>query len=206
MDEWQHVENARRELADDLEPLEEGEWDKPSLCAQWRVRDVVAHLLDGTEIRMAGLMLGVARNRFNVNRYLANEAKRGGACSPSVLLERLRASAPSRAHPPFLKPITTLIDVTIHGQDIRRPLGIRRPLPEERARLVLDTLKTIGYPFNAKKRAAGLTLRATDMGWSHGEGPFVEGPGEAIAMFLARRPAALSDLKGPGLATLSTRL
>src|SRR5438132_6398899 len=171
MDEWAHVERARTELAEDLEPVDEGEWDKPSLCTEWRVRDVVAHLLDETEVRTGALMLGVARSGFNLDRYLAREGRRGGACSPSVLLERLRASAPSRLHLAFTKPIDTLVGVTVHGQDIRRPLGLRRALPEERVRLVLDRLKTVGFPLRAKRRAAGLTLRATDLRWPHGDGP-----------------------------------
>jgi uncharacterized protein (TIGR03083 family) len=206
MDEWAHVESARRELAEDLEPLEEGEWDKPSLCREWRVRDVVAHLLDVTEVHVGAFVVGAVRNGFSPDRYLAREGRRGGACSPSVLVERLRACAPSRARLPFTRPITILVDATVHGQDIRRPLGLRRPVPEERLRLVLDGLKTFGFPMNARKRAAGLTLRTTDMDWSHGRGPEVEGPGEAIAMLLAGRPAALTDLKGPGLAVLSGRL
>lgn len=58
----------------------------------------------------------------------------------------------------------------------------------------------------ARRRIRGLRLRATDIDWTHGHGPEVTGPGEALLMAMSGRPTALADLDGPGLATLAERL
>ena len=47
-------------------------------------------------------------------------------------------------------------------------------------------------------RTRGLRLVATDIDWSHGGGPEVRGPGEALLMAMAGRGDALKDLSGPG--------
>ena len=57
-----------------------------------------------------------------------------------------------------------------------------------------------------KKRIAGLKLQATDLDWTHGEGPVVTGSGEALLMAIAGRKAALADLGGEGKDTLASRL
>lgn len=56
-----------------------------------------------------------------------------------------------------------------------------------------------------KKRIAGLTLVATDVDWSYGEGPEVRGPAEALLKVTCGRPVALADLEGPGLERLRSR-
>jgi hypothetical protein len=58
----------------------------------------------------------------------------------------------------------------------------------------------------AQANLRGLRLVATDVDWQHGAGPEVTGPGEALRMALAGRPAALADLTGPGLAVLTGRV
>ena len=95
--------------------------------------------------------------------------------------------------------------VLIHGQDMCRPLGIRRDLPEAHLVPVADFVKEDVHLFGAKKRIAGLKLMATDMEWSHGNGPEVTGPAEALVMMMAGRLVALDDLTGEGMTTLVTR-
>jgi hypothetical protein len=41
---WQTIDAERLSLADLLDDLGPAEWETPSLCAGWRVRDVAAHL------------------------------------------------------------------------------------------------------------------------------------------------------------------
>ena len=65
--------------------------------------------------------------------------------------------------------------------------------------------RTDVHLFGAKKRIAGLKLTATDMDWSHGNGPEVTGPAEALVMMMAGRLVALDDLSGEGKTTLVTR-
>jgi hypothetical protein len=47
---------------------------------------------------------------------------------------------------------------------------------------------------------------ATDLDWAHGKGPEVSGPGEALLLAMAGRPAALSELTGPGKTILAQRI
>ena len=60
--------------------------------------------------------------------------------------------------------------------------------------------------FGTKKTVAGLRLEATDVGWSHGDGPVVAGPGEALILAAAGRPVALADLDGDGVGELAARI
>jgi uncharacterized protein (TIGR03083 family) len=98
-----------------------------------------------------------------------------------------------------------LADTIIHGQDIRRPLGITRDFGEDTLRRVADLLIDSNFNCQSKKRAAGLRLEATDIAWSSGSGAVLRGPLEALIMAMAGRKAALADLRGDGVATLAGR-
>ena len=102
-------------------------------------------------------------------------------------------------------PRLVLLDRLVHQQDIRRPLGRPRPIPDERLLAALDGTPTLGSVFGAKKRTKGLRLEATDVDWSWGDGPLVRGPGEALLLAMLGRRAALDDLDGPALTELATR-
>jgi len=68
-------------------------------------------------------------------------------------------------------------------------------------------VRTEGTPtFSPKKNVAGLKLVATDIDWSGGDGPSIERAGEALVLTAAGRKAALPDLSGEGVKTLSGRL
>ena len=78
-------------------------------------------------------------------------------------------------------------------------------MPAHRLAPVLDF--ALGAPtLPAKKNAKGLSLTATDIDWSFGEGQEVTGPGEALLMTIAGRPDGLGELSGPGLPTLHQRV
>jgi hypothetical protein len=90
------------------------------------------------------------------------------------------------------------------AQDIYRPLGIQREIPESDLRAVADFLTRVSG-FGTKKRVAGLRLVASDMDWTHGDGPEVTGSAEALVMLMAGRLAVLGDLTGEGRPTPATR-
>ena len=96
-------------------------------------------------------------------------------------------------------------ETLIHGEDIRRPLGIKREHPTDAVVRVADFYKGSNLIIGAKKRIAGLQLTATDTTWSHGTGPEVSGPILSLMMAMTGRKAALDDLSGEGVATLSSR-
>ena len=64
------------------------------------------------------------------------------------------------------------------------------------------TAPTIG----AAKRIRGLTLTATDLDWTTGQGPRVEGPAEPLLMALAGRRGMTSELSGPVVPVLAERI
>ena len=66
-------------------------------------------------------------------------------------------------------------ETIIHAEDIRRPLGIQHEYPQDAVRQVIDFYKGSNTLIGAKSRIEGVSLRATDTDWSHGDGPPVEG-------------------------------
>jgi uncharacterized protein (TIGR03083 family) len=195
------------DLVERLAGLADEEWNSPSLCAEWRVRDVLAHLTAGADgaFGVGTIVRGMLRHGFNYNRWVAADGQRRGQQDPAVVLKALRGVAANRDTRPGARPVRGLMHVMIHGQDMCRPLGIRRNLPETHLVPVADFVKQDVHLFGAKKRIAGFKLVATDMDWSHGYGPEVTGPAEALVMMMAGRVIALNDLSGPGMAALVAR-
>jgi uncharacterized protein (TIGR03083 family) len=78
---WQAIDAERNGLADLLDDLGPAEWETPSLCAGWRVRDVAAHL---TLAQLGALPATVALVRAggSFNRMIRDTARREPACPP----------------------------------------------------------------------------------------------------------------------------
>ncbi len=205
---WEAERDEMLDLAERLTVLDDEQWNSPSLCAQWRIRDVLAHVTAGAEgaFGFGATFSGMLRHGFNYNRWVAADGQVRGQQEPAVLLKALRNAGANRNARPGGRPVRGLMHVLIHGQDMCRPLGIRRDLPEAHLVPVADFVKDDVHLFGAKKRIAGLKLTATDMDWSHGHGPEVTGPAEALVMMMAGRLVALDDLSGGGKADLATRL
>jgi uncharacterized protein (TIGR03083 family) len=195
----------RAELAALLRSLTPSQWEAPSLCAGWRVHDVVAHVLSYEELGPAGLARRFARGRLGIDRTNAVGLGDYGNRSPAELMDLLeRHQTPSGLTAGFGNRIA-LVDGMIHQQDIRRPLGLPRVIPAERLRPALEfarTAPTIG----ALWRTRGLRLVATDVGWAAGRGPEVRGPGEAVLMSMAGRRGVVGELTGEGQPVLSRRI
>jgi uncharacterized protein (TIGR03083 family) len=195
--------DERGDLADFLTTLAPQDWQQPSLCSKWTVKDVVAHVISYEELGTMGLLKRFAKgwvvraNQVGVDEF--------ATLSPQQLLAFLRNHLQPRGLTAGFGGMIALVDGTIHHQDIRRSLGRPRRIPTERLERVLDAVP--GNPrLGAGRRIRGLRLRATDVGWAHGHGPEVTGPGEALLMAMSGRRAALADLSGPGCATLAARL
>jgi uncharacterized protein (TIGR03083 family) len=202
----EEIAAARRELADYLETIDDKAWNTQSLCDKWTVGDVVGHVTMPLTTPLPKIMLKTARRRFNFDK--ANDElsrERSSRLSRAQLIKDLR----DNAEHPFKLPIVGhgagLNDITVHTSDIRRPLGDQPRVPTRRAELVLDFLTKAPRGFVDKKRMGGLRFEATDVAWSHGEGPVVRGPAEALIMVMNGRAAALDDLEGDGVEILRSR-
>lgn len=199
---------ARAERADLLELLQgltPQQWEAPSLCAGWRVRDVVAHLLSYEELDTPELARRLARGRLRLSRSNAVGLAECADRTPQQLLDLLGAHLTPRGLTAGFGCRIALTDGTIHHQDIRRPLGIPRVVPTDRLTHALDFARW-APPVGAFRRVRGLRLRATDLDWSTGRGPEVSGPGEALLLAMAGRPGITSELAGEGRPLLARRI
>ncbi|WP_026204446.1 maleylpyruvate isomerase family mycothiol-dependent enzyme [Actinomycetospora chiangmaiensis] len=199
------AEQERAELAELLHGLAPGQWDAPTLCTGWTVRDVVAHVLSYEERGPVGLAWCFARGRGSFDRTNAVAMADYADHGPDELLALLERSLRPRGLTTMLGGRIGLTDAMIHQQDIRRPLGLPRRIPGESLVVVLD-LARFAPPLDSRARLRGLRLRATDLDWTAGDGDEVSGPGEALLMAMAGRGVALDELTGPGLPVLVQRI
>jgi uncharacterized protein (TIGR03083 family) len=197
--------DERADLAELLAGLREEQWDAPTLCTKWRVRDVVAHIISFDDLGPLGLAGRFARGRFLPDQVNEVGVQRYTTLTPDELLaEFTNHLRPAGLTAGFGGRIG-LVDGLIHHQDIRRSLGLPREVPSERLAAALPFAR-VAPPIRAFSRARGLRLVATDLGWTSGGGPVVEGPAEPLLMAIAGRSHALGELTGPGTPTLAARL
>jgi uncharacterized protein (TIGR03083 family) len=201
---WPTIHAERRALADDLADLTAEQWATQSLCGEWNVHQVLAHLLSAAKMTPPKFFTRLAAAGFNFNNYSAKQVAIESAGGPAATLAAFRAAETLQTAPPGPKE-TWLGEAFVHGEDIRRPLGIPHayPLPE-----VARTIKLYARSnviIHGKTRVAGLTLTATDTEFSLGSGPLVEGPALSLLLAASGRRSALDELSGPGVQTLRER-
>jgi len=201
-DVWSMVHAERAALIEDLEHLDEARWEEPSLCAGWTVHDVVAHLVDTARTTRLGFVVGLARARFDFDRQNARGVQRHRGASPQETLHRLREAAARRSTPPA--PLDSrLVEEVVHGEDIRRPLGLIRAYQQEAVvrslRLQARTPASFG---GAKELVTRVRLTAADADVSVGHGPEARGPVLSLLLAVSGRRVALADIEGPGLPAL----
>jgi uncharacterized protein (TIGR03083 family) len=203
-DPWPTIHAERKALAADLDGLTDEQWAMPSLCADWTVRDVLAHMTATAKISPPQFFGKLITSGFSLKRVQAKDIATERGSSPADTLARFQAEVSSSKHPPGPTD-TWLGEAIVHAEDIRRPLGIKREYPTDAVVRVADFYKGSNLVIGAKKRIAGLRLRATDATWSHGDGPEVSGPIVSLVVAMTGRRAAIVDLSGDGVATLSSR-
>ena len=195
----------RADLADLLESLTLEQWQAPSLCGDWTVREVVAHMVSWDALGYRDTVTLLGRNRLSINRANPAGVKAYAGMSPAALVGLFRAHPRPRGLSAVFGGRIGLTDGLIHHQDIRRALGLPREIPPERLAAVLGFLPR-ALPLPSRRDVRGLRLAATDLDWVSGQGPEVSGPGEALLMTIAGREPALADLAGPGVPVLTERL
>lgn len=173
---WRTIRAQRLSLADLLEGLTDAQWDATSLCTDWRVRDVAAHVAVAPQVPgLSSMLADAVHARGSFNRLNHDVAVRHAARPVTQIVAELREHAGSRRLPVVTNYRNILFDILVHGQDIAVPLGLR-----------CDT--------------------ATDTTWAVGNGADVRGPIDALLMLLTGRPAAIPRLAGDGLPDLTERL
>jgi uncharacterized protein (TIGR03083 family) len=201
----EQVRAERSDLLGLLEELSSGEFETPSLCEGWTVRDVAAHAVSYDRISPLLYVPLFIVSGFSIdrtNRLLVRWWRRRGT---DRIVEALRRSPTPRGMMSLLGRRVALLDAFVHQQDIRRPLSRPREIPPERLATIGELLRHHRIGAGGLKRAKGLHFEADDIDWSAGAGPTVHGPAEALLMALAGRPAALAQITGPGKDLLATR-
>lgn len=202
---WQQIHTERAALADTIEALTPEQWAVPSLCAGWSVGHMAGHLLASAEQTPAHFLTGLVRHGMRFNALMDSDVRARSSLSPAEIAARLRARTTTTNKPPA--PTQAMLgEVVIHGEDLRRPLGLHREVPAPALDACLTAAAKASFPVGGKKRIAGLSLVATDTGWRHGSGPEVRGPAASLLLAMTGRAAGLPDLEGPGTPTLSGRL
>lgn len=203
-DMWTTIAAERGALADDLAGLTTSQWDTPSLCANWTVRDVVAHLSSTASLNPPRFFLGMARAGFNFTKFADGQIAGHRGPDPAATLAHFRGLQYATSAPPGPK-VSWLGEIVIHGADVRRPLRMSHAYGPGVLRQVIDFYKGSNLLSGAKKRVAGLALSASDDDWQHGQGESVEGPLLSLLLAMTGRTVACDDLTGPGVATLRGR-
>jgi uncharacterized protein (TIGR03083 family) len=196
---WAMVHAERAALAEDLAGLSHAQWNTGSLCTEFTVREVVAHLTSGASLGPVRWMTGVIRHRFDFDAQNAYRLAQQLGADDGETLERFRRSVASTTKPP-VPVVAVLGEVIVHGQDVRRPLGIRRDYPIATLTRVAEYFHSSNMTVPSKRRTRGLRLSATDGPFSGGaqDGALVSGSTLALIMVMAGRSAYATELAGEG--------
>jgi uncharacterized protein (TIGR03083 family) len=166
------------------------------------VRDVAAHLVNTARTTRLGFMRDLARARFDFDRLNAQGVARELGLDHTETLDRLRSVA-TRTDTPPAHLDSRLVEEVVHGEDIRRPLGITRAYPTDAVvPAIAYQARTSTAMGGSKQLVAGVMLVATDADLTIGDGPEVSGPALSILLAISGRDVALADLDGPGVPNL----
>jgi uncharacterized protein (TIGR03083 family) len=167
-----HAERA--DLADYLATLSPEKWQAPTWCDRWNVQQVVGHLVAAAKITAPHFFVAFVSSGFSFDKTVGKDLRQYAEGTPAEVLARFRGIITSTRKPPG-PAYVALGEVMVRGEDIRRALGDRGDHKTEHAVTLAEMDKKTGPPLRAKKRLAGLSLRATDADWRCGDGPEVSG-------------------------------
>lgn len=153
---WQVVTEQRLALADMLAGQSEADWERPSLCAGWTVRDVAAHVtLIPIPPSRGSMLVDFVKARGNYARFNTVASQRRAARTPTQLIQDFRTTAESRSVPWPADPANVMWDILVHVQDIAIPLGIDFPTPPDAGAAAATRVWELRWPFSFGARRRG---------------------------------------------------
>jgi uncharacterized protein (TIGR03083 family) len=203
-DIWPTIHAERQALADDLAALPPEQWETPSLCTGWTVHDVLAHLTSAAKMTPPKFLGRFAAAGFDFDTFAGSQVRRERLDTPAATLGEFRRVTSRTSAPPGPKD-TWLGEAFVHGEDIRRPLGIAGTYPLPFVTRVIRFYAGSNAIIGGKRRVAGLTLRATDTDFTIGGGPVVEGAAVDLMLAATGRSQVYGRLSGPGVEMLAGR-
>ena len=202
--QWAAIEAERRSLAELLGDLSAQQWEAQSLCSQWRVRDVAAHVAMTPSGPSPGtIAIGLVKARGDLWAFGRDVAREHARRPVDEIVAELDSQAAARTMPFVTNARNILMDVLVHGQDIAVPLGIERTMPVPAAVAGFERVWRMGWPFHARRRLRGFRLVATDGPVDVGAGTPIEGRVQDLLLLVTGRTAAAAErLHGPGVESL----
>jgi uncharacterized protein (TIGR03083 family) len=201
---WPTIHAERDALLADLGNLSPEQWNAATPCGHWNVHQVFAHLTSLARMNPPKFIGGMFGAGFNFDKYAENGVTKESAGGPQSTLATMRTAKAGRNAPPGPKE-TWLGEHFVHGEDIRRALGIKLAYPLDQVGRALTFYSGSEPIIHGKSRVAGLTLKATDQDLSIGSGPVVEGTTMDLLIATSGRKLVLDQLSGPGIDTLRNR-
>ncbi len=186
-------------LADLLGGASRQQWDTPSLCAGWRVREVVAHMTMAARYSEDKFMAELRRCDFDFTRLSNQIAAQDAELPASELVANLRSDVMQHWTPPGGGHHGALNHVVIHGLDVTVPLGVPRRSADRAIRIILDDLTAGGGHAHFGTGIAGRRLEATDLDWSYGSGAALRGQAGDLALAMCGRTLPDGRLGGEPL-------
>ncbi|PPF51749.1 hypothetical protein C5B94_13905 [Clavibacter michiganensis] len=203
---WPAVHDERRALHQDLAGVPPERWSRPSPCPGWDVHDVVAHLIDSSRTTRWGFARRMVAARLDFDRDNAAGIARERRADPAETLAAFARVITMTRTPPA-PAATRLVEAVVHGEDVRRPLGLVRQYPDEAVlpalRHQLRTSIAIG---GGRQLAAGFRVVALDADLVSGAGPELRGTALALLLAVSGRPVGPDELSGPAASAFRQRL
>ncbi|HKR71381.1 MAG TPA: maleylpyruvate isomerase family mycothiol-dependent enzyme [Streptosporangiaceae bacterium] len=202
---WALAHAERAALAEDLSGLSAEQWRHDTLCGEWDVEQVVAHLTAAASLNRRQWLRSMLGARFRPDVHNQRRLAEHRGSTPAETLDRFRAVITSTTAPSWHTP-AYLGEVVVHAQDIRQPLGLARQPSLDAMTPVADFFARRDFAVASRAYAADLQLRADDGPFASGDGPLVSGSTLALVMSMAGRVSYVAELDGPGVPTLRSRI
>ncbi|UOX86684.1 maleylpyruvate isomerase family mycothiol-dependent enzyme [Amycolatopsis sp. FBCC-B4732] len=194
----------RRELAVVLDGLSPGDWVTPTLCAGWRVPEVVAHMTMPFRFSTGRFVRELVKSGGRFHAMADRVARRDAAeLSREALVASLRDNADHLWRPPGGGAEGALSHDVIHGLDITTALGLERRVPPERLEVIFAAMKPKQVKYFGTD-LDGVALRADDLDWSYGTGTPLTGAAQDLLLVLCNRRLPAGRLRGEPSARFTT--
>lgn len=156
MERFEALDIAAGEFARRLDAVTAAEWEQPSVCADWTVRDLVNHVVAGSKMS-AAIALGASRDEAVAlfhGDHLGDDPRAAFAAAAAEQSDALRTPGVLEAtvhHPIGDVTGSQLLgfrigDLTLHSWDLARTIGADETLDPELVEVVWTSLQPMA-PF-----------------------------------------------------------
>ena len=141
MDIIDRYEAAANGFTARLDAVADDQWDNPTPCTDWNVRELVDHVIDIQRQIPEGLGVSVTDDTDPKAMWQAVRAGAMEALRKPGVLEQTMSGAGGREVPVEMALVPRLSDVLIHTWDVARATGGDERLNAETAAIVLERLR-----------------------------------------------------------------